>query len=85
MVIYNRETNQSQKSIEVYLNEFEIRKLISSLQLLLENPNDQHFHLEAFNKDETSFKELTIAYYSKSNLDSFDKISKNLILEEGEL
>lgn len=81
MRIYNYEIDKSFEEIFIYLTPDEIAELIIKLEQLLEKPKDHHEHLSEISENDEISREITIAVYTKDNINEFDERSKKLILE----
>ena len=78
MKIYDRDNKKVLDRITLFLTPEEARMLADYLTDLYEHPEHHHAHVT----DEEYQNEITVAVYTKENIDSFDKESRNII--EGE-
>jgi helix-turn-helix protein len=78
MRILDRDSNKTINNVILYLSEDEASVLQSSLQNLLEKPENNHTHIN--NPDFT--KEITVCIYDPGNLTGFDERSKKVIMSD---
>jgi hypothetical protein len=78
MRILNSDTNTALQAVVLYLELNELQEVLGLLEGLAQNPSEQHVHLS----DAKFQKEITIAVYTASNLDTFDERSRRLIVED---
>jgi len=76
MRILDENTDKSLENITLYLTLSEAMELRGSLNELIENPKNNHTHIN----DENYQKELTVCIYSTEDLNGFNTRSIDLIL-----
>lgn len=77
MRFMNSSTRERLREVTVLLKRDEAQQLLVSLRDLLEGSAGHHVHVS----DEEFRQELTLSIYSSQNLDSFDNVSRRIILE----
>ncbi|MFC2093369.1 hypothetical protein ACFLSV_05660 [Bacteroidota bacterium] len=82
MRILQRDTNQVFDNIEIFLTLEEADNLRAHVEGLIDQPEYGHIHVLGDEINGVVMKELTVAVYTKDNLNEFDDKSKKLILED---
>ena len=75
MRIYDQESKRVLTNVTIYLTPAEARELAGAAEALADNPDDHHQHVS----DKTFQQEVTLAVYTRGNLDQFDEESRKLI------
>ena len=78
MKIYDQDSKKVLNSITLYLKPNEATNLCDGIKDLIDNPQSHHVHLN----DDNSQNEITIAVYTKDNIDEFDEESKEILGED---
>jgi len=75
MRILDEANDRSMKRVSLYLTPEEARSLLLQLEKLLATPKIHHIH----STDEGLQREITVAVYTRLNLQEFDERSRKLI------
>ena len=78
MKIYDQESKRVLTNVTIYLTPAEARELAGAAEDLADNP--QHYHQHVTGK--TFQQEVTLAVYTRENLDQFDEEARRLIEPE---
>ncbi len=78
MRIYDDESKRILSSVTLYLTPGEARELAGAAEDLAANPEHHHHHVS----DETCQLEITVAVYTRTNLNQFDEESRKLLAPE---
>ena len=78
MKIYDQESKRVLTNVTIYLTPGEARELAGAAEALADNPLHHHEHVS----DKTFQQEVTLAVYTRENLDQFDEESRRLIEPE---
>ena len=78
MKMLDESTDKKIENATVFLTKLEIEQLHSYLGELIENPDNQHFHLSSDDYQ----KELTVCLYNVEDLTGLHERAKKLIIED---
>jgi hypothetical protein len=76
--IYDKNSNRVMNSVTIYLTPAEAQQLGDFAKQLALHPEDHHAHISNPNES----VEVTIAVYTRENINQFDVVSRNLLQDE---